>query len=112
MLKKSPILDQLYALYSPLDVCCQSTLESDSGLYECQVNTSPHLAHRVQLTVTRPQCQVEGERSVYLNVGSQHTINCTVRSPEAPHHIFWYFNHQPLPREPAWRGDSSSINIQ
>ena len=84
-------------------MCCQSTLESDSGLYECQVNTSPHLAHRIQLTVTRPQCEVEGERSVYLNVGSQHTINCTVVSPEAPHHIFWYFNHQPLPLEPAWR---------
>ena len=38
-----------------------------------------------------------GEKSVYLNVGSSHTINCTVASPQPPDHIFWYFNHRPLP---------------
>ena len=34
---------------------------------------------------------------MYLNVGSSHTINCTVASPQPPDRIFWYFNHQPLP---------------
>ena len=34
---------------------------------------------------------------MYLNVGSSHTINCTVASPQPPDHIFWYFNHRPLP---------------
>ena len=89
-------------------------------MYECQVNTSPHLAHRLQLTVITPQCEVLGESRVYLNVGSQHTINCTVLSPQAPHHIFWYFNHQPLPRHEAWQVTSvmeaghswSSVRLQ
>ena len=89
-------------------------------MYECQVNTSPHLAHRVQLSVITPQCEVLGESRVYLNVGSQHTINCTVLSPQAPHHIFWYFNHQPLPRHEAWQVTSvmeaghswSSVRLQ
>ena len=76
---------------------------SDSGWYECQVNTSPHLAHRSHLAVLQPNCTILGEKSVYLNVGSSHTINCTVLSPQAPHHIFWYFNHQPLPLDSAWR---------
>ena len=34
---------------------------------------------------------------MYLNVGSSHTINCTVASPQPPDRIFWYFNHRPLP---------------
>ena len=85
---------------------------TDSGWYECQVNTSPHIGHRIHLSVLGksgshpqhnfsvtldPRCAIVGEKSVYLNVGSSHIINCTVLSPEPPHHIFWYFNHHPLP---------------
>ena len=47
--------------------------------------------------IVEPQCSIVGEKSVYLNVGSSHTINCTVASPQPPDHIFWYFNHRPLP---------------
>lgn len=47
--------------------------------------------------IAEPQCSIVGEKSVYLNVGSSHTINCTVASPQPPDHIFWYFNHRPLP---------------
>ena len=67
-----------------------------------------------------PSCSIPGEAVVYLNVGSSHTINCTVSSPQVtnqntasghvtpvspligllaqpPDHIFWFFNHRPLP---------------
>lgn len=74
----------------------------DSGWYECQVNTVPHISHQVYLNVIEPTCSISGEKSVYLNVGSSHSINCTVVSPEPPHHIFWYFNHQPLPHKMDW----------
>jgi len=74
----------------------------DSGWYECQVNTVPHISHQVYLNVVEPSCSISGEKSVYLNVGSSHSINCTVISPEPPHHIFWYFNHQPLPLNVDW----------
>ena len=66
-----------------------------------------------------PSCSIPGEAVVYLNVGSSHTINCTVSSPQVtnqntasghvtpvspliglltqpPDHIFWFFNHRPL----------------
>merc|ERR1719336_1329190 len=74
-----------------------NALVSDSGWYECQVNTEPHTGHRVHLQVIEPSCSIPGEAVVYLNVGSSHTINCTVSSPQPPDHIFWFFNHRPLP---------------
>jgi len=74
-----------------------NSLVSDSGHYECQVNTEPHIGHTMHLSVREPKCSIVGEKSVYLNVGSSHTINCTVASPQPPDHIFWYFNHRPLP---------------
>jgi len=79
----------------------------DSGWYECQVNTVPHISHQVYLSVIEPSCSISGEKSVYLNLGSSHSINCTVVSPEPPHHIFWYFNHQPLPHNVDWVVSSS-----
>ena len=41
-----------------------------------------------------PSSNIEGEAEVYLNVGSSHSIRCLVNSPQPPHHIFWYFQHQ------------------
>ena len=64
-------------------------------------NSDPH--------ITEPRCEILGEKSVYLNVGSSHTINCTVLSPQPPDHIFWYFNSRPLPvsQEEGWEVTSS-----
>ena len=62
----------------------------------------PQSPHSLTSNVAEPQCQILGEKSVYLNVGSSHTINCTVLSPQPPDHIFWYFNSQPLPVQSAW----------
>ena len=31
---------------------------------------------------------------MYVNVGSSHSINCSVSSPDPPHHVFWYFNQE------------------
>lgn len=83
----------LHILYTRLD---------DTGLYECQVNTVPHIEHQIRLTVIEPVTEIQGQDSVYLNHGSYHAIRCSVKSPEPPHHIFWYFNHQPLPHHPDW----------
>ena len=99
----------------------ESAVKKDSGWYECQVNTVPHTSHRLHLAViggaaalpcgvrrapplncfAEPRCEIAGEQSVYLNVGSSHRINCTVSSPQPPAHIFWYFNHQV---STAWPG--------
>ena len=41
-----------------------------------------------------PLCEIDGEEVVYVNVGSSHSINCSVSSPDPPHHVFWYFNQE------------------
>ena len=69
----------------------------------------PLVLQRPHCDIAEPRCEILGEKSVYLNVGSSHTINCTVLSPQPPDHIFWYFNGQPLPplRSPGWELTSS-----
>jgi len=92
----------------------------DSGAYQCQVNTVPHLTHEARLRVVEPRCRVEGEGVVYLRRGSPHTITCTITSPAPPHHVFWYFQHQPLAPDSGWlvhhslhqNSSTSTISIQ
>ena len=43
-----------------------------------------------------PLCAIDGEEVVYVNVGSSHTINCSITSPDPPHHVFWFFNEKVL----------------
>ena len=46
------------------------------------------------VVILEPLCTIEGEEVVYVNVGSSHSINCSVSSPDPPHHVFWYFNQE------------------
>ena len=65
----------------------------DSGLYECQVSTTPVMSHYIYLTVAEPYTEIVGGAEIYLDEGSMMNITCLVKdSPEPPNYIFWYHN--------------------
>ncbi|XP_066590731.1 opioid-binding protein/cell adhesion molecule-like [Prorops nasuta] len=65
----------------------------DSGIYECQVSTTPHMSHFVHLNVIEPQTEILGSPDLYINRGSTINITCLVlQSPEPPAYIYWNHN--------------------
>ncbi|XP_076388378.1 zwei Ig domain protein zig-8 isoform X2 [Megachile rotundata] len=65
----------------------------DSGFYECQVSTTPHMSHIVHLNVIEPKTEILGAPDLYINRGSTINLTCVVlQSPEPPAYIFWNHN--------------------
>ncbi|KAI5724573.1 hypothetical protein M8J77_004393 [Diaphorina citri] len=65
----------------------------DTGIYECQVSTTPHQAHYIYLTVVEPETDIIGGPEVFIENGSTINLTCVVRfSPEPPAYIFWNHN--------------------
>ena len=67
--------------------------KSDSGLYECQISSTPVLSHILHLAVTEPVTEILGGPDIYVEEGATMNLSCVVRdSPEPPQFIFWYYN--------------------
>lgn len=65
----------------------------DTGIYECQVSTTPHQSHHIYLTVIEPETEIIGGPEVFIENGSTINLTCVVRfSPEPPAYIFWNHN--------------------
>ncbi|XP_008552857.1 kin of IRRE-like protein 3 [Microplitis demolitor] len=65
----------------------------DSGIYECQVSTTPHMSHFVYLNVVEPTTEILGGPDLYIDHGSTINLTCIVlNSPEPPAYIFWNHN--------------------
>ncbi|XP_016905429.1 uncharacterized protein LOC107993497 isoform X5 [Apis cerana] len=73
----------------------------DSGYYECQVSTTPHMSHIVYLDVIEPKTEILGAPDLYINRGSTINLTCVVLlSPEPPAFIFWNHNDaESIPRQ-------------
>ncbi|XP_018324066.1 Down syndrome cell adhesion molecule-like protein 1 homolog isoform X2 [Agrilus planipennis] len=66
---------------------------TDSGVYECQVSTSPHMSAYFYLYVVEAISEILGGPELYVDVGSTINLTCVVRhSPEPPAYIIW--NHE------------------
>ncbi len=67
---------------------------ADSGLYECQVNTSPEsisLILNVTVVSGRTRIVPEMPRPIYVNAGGQISLKCVIESgPVKPQFILWY----------------------
>ncbi|XP_053971761.1 lachesin-like [Hylaeus anthracinus] len=62
----------------------------DSGIYECQVSTTPPIGHSMHLSVVEPVTSIVGEPEMFINKGSTMNLTCVVRhSPEPPTAIYW-----------------------
>ncbi|XP_016842611.1 zwei Ig domain protein zig-8 isoform X7 [Nasonia vitripennis] len=65
----------------------------DTGIYECQVSTTPHMSHFVHLNVVEPVTEILGGPDLYIDRGSTINLTCIVlHSPEPPAYIFWNHN--------------------
>lgn len=70
---------------------------SDSGLYECQLNTQPETLRRIfNVSVIEARIHIEPADNVtYLNVGSRLKLSCFVDSgPLKPQYMLWYRNNK------------------
>ncbi|XP_026289000.1 zwei Ig domain protein zig-8-like [Frankliniella occidentalis] len=65
----------------------------DAGTYECQVSTTPHMSHLVNLTVVEPSSEILGGPDLYIDRGSTINLTCIVlNSPEPPAYVIWNHN--------------------
>lgn len=65
----------------------------DSGLYECQVGTTPPIGLVTHLSVVEPITTLLGGPEMYINKGSTMNLTCIVKhSPEPPPSIYWMHN--------------------
>ncbi|XP_050458863.1 uncharacterized protein LOC126855343 isoform X2 [Cataglyphis hispanica] len=65
----------------------------DSGIYECQVSTTPHMSRLVHLNVVEPKTEILGAPDLFINRGSTINLTCVIlQSPEPPAYIFWNHN--------------------
>ncbi|XP_063698273.1 zwei Ig domain protein zig-8 [Culicoides brevitarsis] len=64
---------------------------SDSGTYECQINTEPKMSLSYTFNVVELKAQILGPNDLYVKSGSQIIINCKLT--QGPHDlgsILWY----------------------
>ncbi|CAL4120876.1 unnamed protein product [Meganyctiphanes norvegica] len=65
----------------------------DSGLYECQVSTTPPMRHYITLNVVEPYTEILGLPELYINRGSSINLTCVVHyTPEPPTYVIWKHN--------------------
>ncbi|KAL7635719.1 UNVERIFIED_CONTAM: hypothetical protein RMT77_013536 [Armadillidium vulgare] len=65
----------------------------DSGIYECQVSTTPPMSHFVTLKVVQPLTKILGGPDMHINQGSTINLTCVVQfAPEPPDFIYWNHN--------------------
>ncbi|XP_052567247.1 zwei Ig domain protein zig-8-like isoform X5 [Culex pipiens pallens] len=69
----------------------------DSGIYECQISTTPPIGHFVYLTVVEPVTEINGGPDLFINKGSTINLTCTVKyAPEPPPAVVWKHNRDDI----------------
>ncbi|XP_046867255.1 zwei Ig domain protein zig-8 [Drosophila willistoni] len=67
----------------------------DSGIYECQISTTPPIGHSVYLNIVEPITEVIGGPELHINKGSTINLTCIVKfAPEPPPTVIWSHNRQ------------------
>lgn len=69
--------------------------QKDSGIYECQISTTPPIGHPVTLNVVEPITEIQGGPDLFINKGSTINLTCVVRyAPEPPPTMTWSHNRE------------------
>ncbi|XP_044573332.1 zwei Ig domain protein zig-8 isoform X2 [Drosophila ananassae] len=67
----------------------------DSGIYECQISTTPPIGHSVYLNIVEPVTEVIGGPELHINRGSTINLTCIVKfAPEPPPTVTWSHNRE------------------
>jgi len=57
---------------------------ADSGLYECQISSTPVMSHIVSLQVTQPRTLILGGENVFVEEGETMNLTCLVKGNTNP----------------------------
>ncbi|XP_049773993.1 zwei Ig domain protein zig-8-like [Schistocerca cancellata] len=69
--------------------------KKDSGVYECQISTTPPIGHQFFLNVVEPLTEILGGPDLFINAGSTINLTCLVTyAPEPPSTVLWRHNGQ------------------
>ncbi|CAO1379750.1 unnamed protein product, partial [Diamesa tonsa] len=67
--------------------------QRDSGVYECQISTTPPVGYSVMFSVVEPDTTILGGDNLYIDTGSTINLTCVVKDlPEPPPAIYWTHN--------------------
>lgn len=63
---------------------------SDTGVYECQINTEPKQMRSINLEVTSAKANIIGEADIYVKFGSTISLTCVINVHVSQ--VIWYHN--------------------
>ncbi|XP_037040736.1 zwei Ig domain protein zig-8 isoform X2 [Bradysia coprophila] len=67
----------------------------DTGIYECQISTTPPIGHPVRLNVVEPITEIHGGPDLFINKDSTINLTCVVKfAPEPPPAMVWSHNRE------------------
>ncbi|CAH1166733.1 unnamed protein product [Phyllotreta striolata] len=67
--------------------------KKDTGIYECQISTTPPIGQFVYLTIVEPITKILGGSELFINMGSTINLTCIMQfAPEPPPNIVWSQN--------------------
>ncbi|XP_003737925.1 uncharacterized protein LOC100909192 [Galendromus occidentalis] len=66
---------------------------NDSGVYECQVSTTPKISRFVRLDIVVSKAQIVGGPTLYVNGGGVLRLLCQINGfPSGTEYVYWYRN--------------------
>lgn len=69
----------------------------DSGIYECQVSTTPPVGYTMVFSVVEPITTIPGGPELYIDVGSTVNLTCIVKHlPDPPTSVHWTHNNEEI----------------
>ncbi|XP_044766582.1 zwei Ig domain protein zig-8-like [Coccinella septempunctata] len=67
--------------------------KKDTGIYECQISTTPPIGYPVHLNIVEPITEIKGSPDVFINQGSTINLTCLVKyAPDAAPTVAWAHN--------------------
>ena len=63
--------------------------KTDSGLYECQISSTPVMSHILALAVTEPVTEILGGPDIYVEEGATMNLSCVVSQLANQSPVLW-----------------------
>ncbi|XP_065222999.1 zwei Ig domain protein zig-8-like [Planococcus citri] len=84
----------------------------DSGIYECQISTTPPIGHQIHLKVVEPRSEILGGPELFVDKGSTINLTCLVEfTAEIPTTVQWSHENKPINFDSP-RGGISLVTVK